>query len=163
LFPVLISVQLILVIFGQQPDSFIRAFLDTSNFNYSTMIAPPPIMSEVNGHYLCTVSVKGHKNLVKPIRSGIRRGQRIMVNRQLLVANAFENILEEYTPNLHKVIRYVYDRYGYPVSKHIKTAWSADIVYIIMKPLEWLFTLVLYTVDINPENRINIQYSELRR
>ena len=163
LFPVLIVIQLILVIFGQQPDSFIRAFLDTSSFNYSRIIAPPPITVPGDGHYLCTVSVKGHKKIVKPIRSGIRRNERIVVNRQLLVANAFENIMEEYTPKLHKVIRYIYDRYGYPISIHINTAWSADLTYIFMKPLEWFFILVLYTVDKNPENRINIQYSELRR
>lgn len=78
-------------------------------------------------------------------------------------ANAFENILEEYTPKLHNIIRYVYDKYGYPLSKHIKTSWSADLVYILMKPLEWFFILVLYTIDNKPENRISIQYSELRR
>lgn len=162
-FPILIIIQLILVIFGQQPDSFIKVFLDTSSFNYSAVSAPPPITIAGDSHYLCTVSVKGHKKLVKPVRAGIRRNERILVNRQLLVANAFENILEEYTPRFHKVIRYIYDKYGYPISKHINTAWSADIIYIIMKPLEWWFTLVLYTIDKNPENRINIQYSELRR
>jgi hypothetical protein len=41
-----------------------------------------------DGHYLCTVSAKGHKKLVKPIRAGIRRGSRISVNHQLLIANA---------------------------------------------------------------------------
>jgi len=28
-----------------------------------------------------------------------------------------------------------------------------------MKPLEWFFLLVLYTVDARPENRIHVQYS----
>ena len=162
LFPIVIIIQLVLVLFGQQPDSFIQVFLDTSSFNYSAVNAPPPIVTEGDSHYLCTVSVKGHKKVVKPLRAGIRRNQRILVNRQLLVANAFENILEEYTPKLHRVIRYIYDKYGYPISKHINTSWSADIIYILMKPLEWIFTLILYTVDKNPENRINIQYSELR-
>jgi hypothetical protein len=32
----------------------------------------------------------------------------------------------------------------------------------LMKPLEWFFLLVLYTVDAKPENRIHMQYSELR-
>lgn len=27
-----------------------------------------------------------------------------------------------------------------------------------MKPLEWLFLIVLYSVDTKPENRIAIQY-----
>ena len=162
LFPILIIIQLILVIFGQQPDSFIKVFLDTSSYNYSAVSAPPPVTISGGSHYLCTVSVKGHKKIVKPLRSGIRGGKRILVNRQLLVANAFENILEQYTPKLHKVIRYLYDKYGYPLSNHINTAWAADLTYILMKPLELIFIFVLYTVDKNPENRINIQYSELR-
>ncbi|MFJ7935263.1 DUF6688 family protein [Sporosarcina sp. NPDC096371] len=161
-FPVIVVVQFVLVLWGQRPDSFIQVFLDTSSYNYSKIPAPPPEMIQGDGHYLCTVSAMGHKRLVKPVRSGIRHGERIVVNRQLLIANAFENILEEYTPNLHKRIRRFYDTYGYPISKHIRTKGSADLVYLLMKPLEWLFLLVLYTVDTKPENRIHVQYSELR-
>jgi len=161
-FPVIVVVQFVLVLWGQRPDSFIQVFLDTSSYNYSKIPAPPPEMIEGDGHYLCTVSAMGHKRLVKPVRSGIRHGERIVVNRQLLIANAFENILEEYTPNLHKRIRRFYDAYGYPISKHIQTKGSADLVYLLMKPLEWLFLFVLYTVDTHPENRIYVQYSELR-
>lgn len=119
-------------------------------------------MVKGDGHYLCTVAAKGHPKLVKPIRMGIRRGAFIPVNRQLLFANAFENLLEQYIPNVHKTIRVFYDKYGYPISKHINTKWSADLVYILMKPLEWIFLIVLYTVDKNPENRIHLQYSGVR-
>jgi hypothetical protein len=35
------------------------------------------------------------------------------------------------------------------------------VVYILMKPLEVMFLLVLYTVDVNPENRIAVQYLPL--
>lgn len=163
LFPILLIVQFILVLFGQRPDSFIRVFLETSSFNYSKIAAPSPEILSGDGHYLCTVSVKGHKKIVKPLRAGIRYGERITVNRQLLIANAFENIIEERAPKCHKVIRDFYDKYGYPISKHINSKWSADFIYMIMKPLEWFFLLVLYTVDKNPENRIHIQYSELRK
>lgn len=77
-----------LILIGQRPDSFIRVFLDTSSFIYSNIPAPKPEIVEGDGHYLCTVSAKGHKRLVKPIRAGIREGQIIPVNRQLLIANA---------------------------------------------------------------------------
>lgn len=30
----------------------------------------------------------------------------------------------------------------------------ADFVYILMKPLEWFFIVILYTFEQNPENRI---------
>ena len=59
---------------------------------------------------------------------------------------------------LEGVNLFLYDTYGYPVSKHIKSAWSADITYLIMKPLEWLFLVVLYLFDEKPENRICRQY-----
>ena len=163
LFPLVLIIQLICILFGQTPTSLIDAFLHTSGYNLSSIPAPEPIILEYDGHYLCTVSVKGHKKLVKPLRYGIRHGHKIMVNRQLLIANAFENILEQYTPKLHKIIRNFYDKYGYPLSKHINTKLSADIIYIFMKPLEWIFLFVIYTVDEHPEDRINIQYSELRQ
>ena len=33
-----------------------------------------------------------------------------------------------------------------------------DVIYYLMKPLEWIFLLVLYLVDRKPENRIALQY-----
>ncbi len=113
---------------------------------------------EYDVHYLCTVSLRGHKGLVRPIRYGIRRGRRIVVNRQLCIANAFEQLIMERTPTLHRKIRSFYDTYGYPVSKHIRSAWAADVVYVIMKPLECFFLIILYLFDEKPENRIASQY-----
>ena len=156
LLPVLFLLVVILVLFGQQPDSFILAFTKTSDWILSKEIAPPPVAYDT--HYLCTVSLKGHRKLVKPIRYGMRRGEKIVVNRQLCVANAFEQLLEERTPRFHRAVRNFYDTYGYPVSKHIKSAWSADITYLIMKPLEWIFLVVLYLFDEKPEDRICRQY-----
>ncbi len=146
----------ILCLFGQKPDSVIEAFTKTSDWILSTEIAPPPV--EQDAHYLCTVSLQGHKELVKPIRYGIRRGERIVVNRQLCVANAFEQLLEERTPGFHRAVRNFYDKYGYPISKWITNPWSADVVYILMKPLEWVFVAILYLFDEKPENRICRQY-----
>lgn len=146
----------ILCLFGQKPDSVIQAFTKTSDWVLSKEISPPPVIED--SHYLCTVSLQGHKKLVKPIRYGIRRGERIVVNRQLCVANAFEQLLEEKTPHFHRVVRNFYDTYGYPISKWITNPWSADVVYLLMKPLEWIFIVVLYLFDEKPENRINSQY-----
>lgn len=146
----------ILCLFGQKPDSVIKAFTQTSDWILSGEVSPPPV--EYDAHYLCTVSLKGHRGLVKPIRYGIRRGNRIVVNRQLCVANAFEQLLQERTPRFHRAVRHFYDTYGYPVSKWITNPWSADVVYLIMKPLEWIFVAVLYLFDEKPENRICSQY-----
>jgi len=149
-------ITIILALFGQKPDSIIKAFTETSDWTLSQHIAPPPV--EVDAHYLCTVSLRGHRRLVKPVRYGIRSGNKIVVNRQLMVANAFEELIQEKFPRIHKVIRHGYDKYGYPLSNLITTKCKADIVYILMKPLEYIFLIILYLMDEKPENRIASQY-----
>ena len=157
-FPMLGVIVLILTLFGQQPDSMIKAFTYTSDWFFSTKIPPPN--HRIEGHYLCTVAAGGHKKLVKPLRYGIRGGKPIIVNRQLCVANAFEQIIEERMPRFHHIVRALYDRYGLPASRFIRTPIAADIVYITMKPLEYMFLFVLYLFDTAPEKRIARQYTE---
>lgn len=154
--PLAIVLIIILVLLGQRPDEIVKAFTETSDWTLSQQYSPPPVYYDA--HYLCTVSLKGHKDLVKPLRYGIRRNQKIVVNRQLCVANAFEQLIQERTPRFHHFIRYIYDKYGYPLSKHINTPFQADVTYILMKPLEYIFVIVLYLFDKNPENRIAMQY-----
>ena len=147
----------ILLLFGQRPDAVIKAFTETSDWNLSQRIAPQNIYYDE--HYLCTVAAGGHKGVVKPKRLGIRHGHPVIVNRQLCVANAFEQVLEERMPRFHRVVRRFYDRYGFPVAKLIHSKYTADVIYFLMKPLEWVFLIVLYLTDVNPENRIAIQYT----
>lgn len=155
-FPLLGIIVAILTLFGQQPDSIIRAWTQTADWNMSQKIPPQNIMRDE--HYLCTVAAGGHRKIVKPIRTGKRHGHRVIVNRQLCVANAFEQLLEERTPKLHRFIRNLYDRTGYPIAKHIRSPYAADVIYFAMKPLEWIFLTVIYLVDAKPENRIAVQY-----
>ncbi len=154
--PLLGVIIMFLLLFGQKPDYIIRMWTETADWTMSEKIAPQNIFYDE--HYLCTVAAGGHRNIVKPIRTGIRHGHRVVVNRQLMVANAFEQLLEERTPHFHKVVRTIYDNVGYPIAKHIKSPVAADIIYFIMKPLEWLFVTVLYLFDKKPENRIAVQY-----
>ncbi len=155
--PLLGIILLILVLFGQQPDAAIKAWTETSDWTFSLKEGPQNLY--VDEHYLCTVAAGGHTRVVKPIRMGERHGHAVIVNRQLLVANAFENVLEEKTPKVHRAIRNFYDKYGFPIADLIRPHKIAcDITYYIMKPLEWIFLIVLYLVDANPENRIAVQY-----
>lgn len=154
--PLLLVIVVVLLLFGQQPDAVVKMFTETAEWTLSQKIPPPRL--EPDGHYLCTVAACGDEKVVKPLRAGKRRGQLIVVNRQLLVANAFEDLLAERVPRLHRVIRAVYDRTGLPISKHINTKRRSNAVYYLMKPLEWLFVAVLYTFDAKPENRIYRQY-----
>ena len=156
MFPLLGIIIGILLLFGQAPDSVIKAWTETADWTLSLKEAPQNI--EYDEHYLCTVAAGGHKKIVKPVRKGIRHGHEVIVNRQLCIANAFEQILEEKTPRFHKLVRGIYDRYGFPVARLIKSKWIADIIYILMKPLEWIFLMVIYMSDVHPENRIATQY-----
>ena len=158
LFVVVAVMEIVFILIGQGPDGPIKAFTDTADWTFSQQTPPPPL--DYDGHYLCTVAAGGHKKVVKPLRFGTRRGQRIVVNRQLCVANAFEDYIQIKFPEFHRFIRSVYDKYGYPISKHITTRTRADIVYFLMKPLEWIFLGFLYTMDVNPEDRIRKQYRE---
>ena len=156
MFPLLGIIIGILLLFGQAPDSVIKAWTETADWTLSLKEAPQNI--EYDEHYLCTVAAGGHRKIVKPVRKGIRHGHEVIVNRQLCIANAFEQILEEKTPRFHKLVRGIYDRYGFPVARLIKSKWIADIIYILMKPLEWIFLMVIYMIDVHPENRIATQY-----
>ena len=155
-FFVVAILEIIFVLTGQGIDAPVKTFTDTADWTFSQQTPPPPL--EYDGHYLCTVAAGGHKKIVKPIRYGTRIDHTIIVNRQLCIANAFEDVIKERTPRFHRFIRGVYDRYGYPVSNLITAPWKADIVYILMKPLEWIFLLFLYLVDTRPEKRIARQY-----
>lgn len=146
----------ILVLFGQQPDDIIKAWTETSDWNLSQRVAPQNVFFDE--HYLCTVAAGGHKKIVKPLRLGQRHGHEVIVNRQLCVANAFEQVLEERTPRFHRRVRHFYDTYGFPIAKMIHSPLVADMIYFMMKPLECFFLLVLYLTDVNPENRIAMQY-----
>ncbi len=146
----------ILILFGQRPDAIVKAWTETADWRLSQQIAPQNAMYDE--HYLCTVAAGGHAEIVKPLRMGQRHGHRVVVNRQLCIANAFEQILEERTPGFHRAVRHFYDTYGFPVSRLIRTKGAADVVYLLMKPLEWVFLCVIYLCDVKPENRIAVQY-----
>lgn len=154
--PLLGLIVALLTLFGQEPDSVIKAWTQTADWTLSQKIAPQNIYYDQ--HYLCTVAAGGHRRVVKPLRTGLRHGHRVVVNRQLCIANSFEQLLEERTPRLHRIIRSLYDKTGYPLARHIRSPFLADIIYFGMKPLEWTFLAVLYLFDCAPENRIAVQY-----
>lgn len=157
LLPVSTVLVLVLTLFGQDPHAMTKVFTDTTTWHFSQQQHPPFL--EYQGHYLCTVAARGHAKLVKPIRFGHRRGNIILINRQLLVANAFEELLEEHCSSLHRLVRRLYDRYGFPLSRYIMKPVHSDIVYLLMKPLEYFFVFVLYLCCTSPEEIIAKQYT----
>jgi hypothetical protein len=163
--PVLVLISAFLLLFGQKPDSVTRAFTDTYKHGLSQLDQECAGV-QCGGHYLCTIAAKGHHTIVKPLREGKREKGRIICNRQLLVANAFEEALQEKFPSIHYFIRTRYDRIGNILHKHywiFNNKFVSDLVYLLMKPLEWSFVFVLYCCDKDPENRIARQYTGIRK
>lgn len=158
--PFLTIITGVLLLFGQQVNSMILAFTQTYKHGFS-QLDHLCVNVHCGGHFLCSVAAKGHKSLVKPQRLGVRAGQLIICNRQLLIANAFEELIEDHFPKVHKIIRSNYNKVGRKIHRHytlFEIKWIADAIYILMKPLEWFFLLCLYTFDRQPENRIAQQY-----
>jgi hypothetical protein len=157
--PIFILITLILIVFGQEYDSLVKVFTNTTTWYFSQKSHPPYLQNE--GHYLCTVAACGSPKVVKPILIGERHGNKIIVNRQLQIANAFEEIIMVKYPKTHQFIRKNYDKYGYPISKDINTESRSNLVYICMKPFEWLFLIFIYLTHLNPEHIIKKQYNSL--
>lgn len=154
--PMLLVITALLLLLGQDRDSLIKVFTETATWRFSRQIHPPVL--DHSGHYLCTVAVSGNPKIVKPIRLGVRAGRTIVVNRQLLIANAFEEMIQDCAPTLHRIIRRNYDVYGYNLSKKINNERMSNLTYLLMKPLEWVFLVCLYLFCEKPEMRINRQY-----
>ena len=143
--PLIALLSAVLLLFGQKPDSLLRAFTDTYKHGFSQLDYMCQQVS-CDGHYLCTVAAKGHPAVVKPQRLGKRHGMTIICNRQLLVSNAFEELVAESWPSLHRFIRKNYDKVGDLVERHyhfFENKYVSDVVYLLMKPAEWFFLLVL--------------------
>lgn len=163
-FPLILLLTTLLLLFGQKPDSIIRAFTDTYKHGFSQWDYQCDNVS-CGGHYLCSVAANGHTSVVKPIRYGVRHGQPIICNRQLLVSNAFEDLLQQKLPIVHKFIRQQYNKVGHFIHRYygiFNNKFVADIIYYLMKPLEIFFLIILYTFDKKPENRIATQYISLK-
>ena len=103
-----------------------------------------PLETTAGGCYIITASQKGHPLIIKPIKMGVRRGEEIIINHQLAIFKTFEFFLMERYPTIHKVIRRIYNRIGPVIAQQINTKWKADLVCILMKPLEYTFEMLLF-------------------
>ncbi|MFY8007506.1 MAG: DUF6688 domain-containing protein [Sediminibacterium sp.] len=162
--PFLTVITSLLLLFGQKPDSIVRAFTDTYKHGFSQLDYLCDNV-QCGGHFLCSVAANGHKNIVSPIRYGERNGNKIICNRQLLIANAFEELVQQKLPKTHRIIRHQYNKVGNVIHRHyhiFKNKFVSDTIYILMKPFEIFFLLTLYTFDKRPENRIAKQYLNKR-
>ncbi len=139
----------------RSPSGGVDAFLNTCGYMLSRLPVPP----QADCHYLCTIAAQGSPRLVRPYRWGMRRGQPILVNRQLALANAFEDLLHERWPRFGRLARRTYDALAFPLSRALSRRWIANALYVLMKPAEVVFFIALLFLDPgDPESRIDGMY-----
>ena len=159
-FPIFITVaQFLFTILTEKPDSLIQAFLESSDGIFSQGINDnkrPP-----QPEYICTIAAYGNSRMVKPLHYGIRGGKVIRVTRQLKICNAFEEVMEEKYPKTQRFLRKQYDNLQIPIDKWKTVTTVSNILYLIIKPMEWFFLIILYLVCKNPETKIGKQYLQI--
>lgn len=156
-FPVFITIiLLVLMLFGQKPDAVVQAFIESGDGLFSQ--GHSGNFGSTGNEYICTIAAFGSSKLVKPLGYGRRNGHEIIVTRQLQVCNAFEELLQERLPRLQRILRKGYDGLQIPIEKWKQVGLISNTLYVLIKPMEWSFLLVIYFFDTHPEKRIQRQY-----
>ena len=85
--------------------------------------------------FIVTAAARGHRRYVG---SDIDESTGRISNRQLIVFRAFEAWLQQNAARVHAILRRFYNRLGPVLARQIRCRWQADLVYTMLKPLEWL-------------------------
>jgi len=96
---------------------------------YESLPDEPP-----EGCFIVTAATRGHPRWVG---SWYDESQMRILNRQLMTFWGFENWLKKSFPRFHRWLRKIYNRVGPVVARQIRFRWQADMVYLLLKPLEW--------------------------
>jgi len=90
--------------------------------------------------FIVSAAAQGHPWLVQ---SWINPVIGKPVNHQLYRFKRFEVMLAFYFPTIHRVLRRIYNHISPSIAKRIRYPWQADLVYLLIKPIEWVVFLVL--------------------
>jgi hypothetical protein len=92
--------------------------------------------------FIVSAAANGHPSIVQ---SWFEPNIGKPVNYQWYVFKTFEAMLANYYPWLHRRLRLIYNWIAPCIAKQIHYRWQADMVYLLLKPLEWIvrFGLVL--------------------
>lgn len=88
--------------------------------------------------FIVTAASKGHPKFVG---SYVNPETNRRSNRQLNSFRSFEEWLKRNAPKLHQTARQKYNIVGPIIARRISNRWLANLVYLALKPMEWLFRL----------------------
>jgi hypothetical protein len=115
------------------------SFLKTMEV-YSSLPTYPPDC------YIATAAAKGHTRLVMSQPVVIRNELEFRVNAQMKYFKCAELLLLAVQPKAHQKLRELYDFVGRRLSQAIVHPILADIIYLTLKPFEWLAKGLLVVV-----------------
>ena len=90
--------------------------------------------------FVVSAAAQGHEGFV---RSHYDPARGRNVNDQLLVLQAFEARLVVRHPVFHRRLRRFYNRVAPRIAARVRSPYTADAVYLLLKPLEWLVRLYM--------------------
>ena len=93
--------------------------------------------------FVVTAAGRGHSAVVGPFITIERRGESRQVNQQLVLFWRFEELWSQRTPRLHRLFRHGYNVAGPFIARRIQGKWTADVVYLALKPVEMLVQYVM--------------------
>lgn len=104
---------------------------------YSALPPQPPDC------YIATAAAKGHPRLVGSRTITQPNGSQMRVNSQLQRLKCVELAILALFPQVHKLIRGVYDVLGKKLAAYIQNPILADVAYLFLVPVEWISFLIL--------------------
>ena len=113
------------------------ASLFWSGYYYWSLPDKPPTC------FVVTAAARGHRRLVGPFFAIPRHGVRQLANRQLLTFWRLEAAWRARAPRSHQAFRFLYNRFAPAVARRITSPWTADLVYLLIKPAELVAGLLL--------------------
>ena len=100
---------------------------------YESLPDTPP-----SGCFVVNAAGRGHKNFVGPFFEIEHCGQTRRANQQLITLWQFENGWRKKFPRSHRLTRHIYNHVGPRLAAKIRSPWLADLVFLALKPAEWL-------------------------
>jgi hypothetical protein len=91
--------------------------------------------------FVVSAAAQGHKHIVRSEYDG-HLGR--TVNKQWHTLRTFENHLVKHQPTFHSRLRHFYNYIGPPIATCIRSPFVADLMYLLLKPIEWLARLYLF-------------------
>ena len=115
-----------------------RAALDMAWQEYQKLPTSPP-----GNCYIATAAARGHPAVVQSQVVRLSDGRLLIINRQLQTLKCGEIALRTLCPNIHRMMRRSYDRWGPRLAHGLARPLLADMAYFLLKPCEWLTALAL--------------------